>query len=194
MGAKATGVDFSDKAIEQAKELANRLNLDTRFICCDVYSLPDHLDEQFDLVFTSYGTIGWLPDLDQWAFVVSRYLKPGGRFVFVEFHPVVWMFDDDLQKITYSYFNTDVIQDEEVGTYADRDSEEQHQFICWNHPLDEVFNSLKNAGLTWESFREYDYSPYGFLSCCEQVGEREYIIKHLGRKLPLVYSLTCSKS
>ena len=61
LGAKVTGVDLSDKAIECAQNLAKDTNAQTRFICCDIYDLPNHLDEKFDLVFTSYGTIGWLP-------------------------------------------------------------------------------------------------------------------------------------
>ena len=60
MGADVTGMDLSDKAIEKARELSATLSVPARFICCDVYSLPKHLDEQFDIVFTSYGTIGWL--------------------------------------------------------------------------------------------------------------------------------------
>src|SRR5690606_40582309 len=43
-----------------------------------VYDLPNQLGGQFDIVFTSYGTIGWLPDLDRWGAVVSHFLKPGG--------------------------------------------------------------------------------------------------------------------
>jgi 2-polyprenyl-3-methyl-5-hydroxy-6-metoxy-1,4-benzoquinol methylase len=90
MGAKATGIDLSDKAIESAKELNATTKTDASFICCNVYDLPQHLNEEFDIVYTSYGTIGWLPDMDKWANVVSTFLKPGGKFIFVEFHPVVW--------------------------------------------------------------------------------------------------------
>ena len=89
MGAEATGVDLSDNAIKNANLLAEKAKLKADFICCDIYSLPQHLDKQFDIVFTSYGTIGWLPDIDKWAKIVSRYLKPGGKLVFVDFHPVV---------------------------------------------------------------------------------------------------------
>src|SRR5690606_22988486 len=99
LGAKTVGVDLSDKAVEAARELAAKDGSDAEFICCDVYDLPDQLDEKFDLVFTSYGTIGWLPDLDKWANVISHFLKPGGKFVFVEFHPYIWMYDDDLNEI-----------------------------------------------------------------------------------------------
>ena len=108
MGAKVTGVDLSDKAIAEANRLAQQMHLDATFICCDIYDLLNHLDHQFDIVFTSYGTIGWLPDLSKWANIVSRFLKPGGNFVFVEFHPVVWMFDDEFDKIGYNYFNAQI--------------------------------------------------------------------------------------
>jgi len=66
LGAEVTGVDFSDKAIEQAQSFAQKLQLDATFVCCDLYDAPHHINEKFDVVFTSYGTIGWLPDLDQW--------------------------------------------------------------------------------------------------------------------------------
>ncbi len=65
MGAKVTGVDLSNKAIEKAEELNQLLNLNAKFICCNIYDLPNYLNEKFDIVFTSYGTIGWLPDLSK---------------------------------------------------------------------------------------------------------------------------------
>ena len=90
MGAKVTGIDLSDKAIEAAQDLAQKCGTDTSFLVSDVYELPKILDKKFDIVYTSYGTIGWLPDLEKWAEVISHFLKPGGKFVFVEFHPFVW--------------------------------------------------------------------------------------------------------
>lgn len=77
MGAKVTGIDLSDKAIDAAEDLARKCGTDTKFICSDVYNLPTVLKEEYDIVFTSYGTIGWLPDLDQWADVVSHIFETG---------------------------------------------------------------------------------------------------------------------
>src|SRR5205085_9859662 len=108
-GAEVTGVDLSDAAINEAVALNNELKLNAKFICSNVYDLKDHLDEKFDIVFTSYGTIGWLPDLDQWSGIVSHYLKPGGTFYIAEFHPVLWMFDDDFTYIKYYYINRELI-------------------------------------------------------------------------------------
>ncbi len=50
LGAKATGVDFSDAAIDLARSLNDELELNTRFIRSDMYDLPDVLDEEFDIV------------------------------------------------------------------------------------------------------------------------------------------------
>lgn len=119
-GAKATGIDLSDKAIERAREFTTKLNLDTRFVCCDIYDTPKFIEEKFDIVFTSYGTIGWLPDLDKWANVISHFLKPNGKFVMADFHPVVWMYDNDFNEVFYNYFNVEKIVEEKSGTYADR--------------------------------------------------------------------------
>src|SRR6478672_980179 len=160
MGAQATGVDLSDKAIEKAKEYNDQLGLDTQFICCDIYDLPNHLDEKFDIVFTSYGTIGWLPDMTKWAQLISNFLKPNGKFVFVEFHPVVWMFDDYFKTVFYSYFNTEPIVETLTGTYADKDAAIETKSVGWNHPTSEVLNALLQSGLELNSFDEYDYSPY----------------------------------
>lgn len=193
LGAKVTGVDLSDQAIAKAKSLTEELRLPAEFICCDLYSLPQHLNEQFDLVFTSYGTIGWLPDLNRWAKLVANYLKPGGKFVFVEFHPVIWMFDNQLQEISYSYFNTGPIVETEQGSYADRNANLKTESISWNHPTSEVINSLVAAGLQIQSFNEYDYSPYACFQNVVEFSPGRFRFKHLGSKIPMVFSLTAIK-
>lgn len=193
MGASVTGVDLSDNAIAAAKSLASELNADASFICCDVYDLPQHLDQQFDLVFTSYGTIGWLPDLDKWASIVNRYLKPGGKFVFAEFHPVIWMFDNDFNKVTYRYSKGDPIIEMEKGTYADKSADIEATAISWNHGLAEVLGSLLRQGLTIRSFDEYDYSPYDCFNNTYEFEKGKFRIKTLDDLIPMVYSLTAVK-
>lgn len=193
MGAKVTGVDLSDKAIEKAREIAEQTNSDTQFICCNVYDLDKHLDDSFDIVFSSYGTIGWLPDLDKWAAIVSRFLKPGGKFIYVEFHPVVWMFDDNFQTVKYSYFNKGVILESESGSYADKKDETIHDFAMWNHGLSEVFGSLLRKGLTITQFDEFDYSPYDCFNGTEEIATNRFRIKTMKSNLPMVFSLVAEK-
>lgn len=193
LGASVTGVDLSDAAIAKARELATQMDADVSFICCDIYDLPNHLDEQFDYVFSSYGTITWLPDLDKWAKLISSFLKPGGKFVFVEFHPVVWMFDDNFEKIGYNYFNDGAIIESESGTYADRSAEMRPENVTWNHSMSEVIGSLIAAGLNLQSFNEFDYSPYNCFNKTIELAPRKYRIEHLGNKIPMVYALVAKK-
>ena len=194
MGARATGVDLSDKAISKARELAKTTESDADFICCDIYDLPQHADQQYDILFTSYGTIGWLPDIKAWAKIISRYLKPGGRFIMADFHPVVWMFDDDFTHIKYDYLNTEAIVENEVNTYTDSGKNLNMTSVSWNHGISEILNALIESGLNIVRFNEYDYSPYDCFSKTEEFEKGKFRIKHLGNKLPMVYAILAIKA
>ena len=108
LGAKVTGVDFSDQAIALARSLSKETGIEADFVLSDIYELPDVLDEQYDIVFTSFGVLNWLPDLKKWAQVIARFLKPGGTFYIVEFHPFADVFDEESDavelRLHYPYF------------------------------------------------------------------------------------------
>lgn len=193
MGAKVTGVDFSEKAIEAAKQLNEELSLDAQFICSDILTVDELLEEKFDMVFTSYGTVTWLPELVKWGEIVANALKPGGRFIMAEFHPVVWMFDDEFKEIFYSYFNKETIVEEAEGSYADKNSEMKHTFMGWNHALEEVVMALIHRGLNMTHLGEYDYSPYNIFPGMVQ-NKKGYTFEDRYEKLPLVYSLVFKKA
>lgn len=194
MGARVTGVDFSDKAIEAAQDLATQAGLEAEFICCNVYDLPQHLDKQYDIVYASYGVIGWLPDMEAWATVVSQFVKPGGTFLFVEFHPVVWMYNSDFSEVQYSYFNKEAIVETLSGTYADREADMKATEVGWNHDLGEVLQSLLNAGLSLRTFNEYDYSPYDVFKNMVEIGPGKYCVSGLEGKIPMVYAVRAGRS
>src|SRR5450755_2465186 len=88
-GAEVTGVDFSPEGIAAARALSDESGVPGTFVCSDLYSLPDVLStaNPFDVVFTSYGVLNWLPDLKIWGELIFRYLRPGGLFYIVEAHP-----------------------------------------------------------------------------------------------------------
>jgi SAM-dependent methyltransferase len=193
LGAKCTGIDLSDDAIKLAKEINEEVKSGVQFICCNVYDLKEHLDEKFDIVFTSYGTIGWLPDLDKWAAIISHYLKPGGMFYLAEFHPVVWMFDEEFTHIKYYYENREVIVMEDQPTYTDGGGNIAGKEYSWNHSISEVLNALINAGLEIKLFNEHMYSPYpNFLNSVE-TEKGKWHIKGMEGKMPMVYSLKAVK-
>ena len=124
--AQVTGVDFSGKAIASGAPLADEVGLSARatFLESDVYDLPGHLAGQFDVVFTSWGALAWLGDLERWADVVARFLTPGGVFYLAEFHPFAFLLADDATpralRIGYPYFQYgEPLRFDEPGSYAD---------------------------------------------------------------------------
>lgn len=194
LGANPTGIDLSDAAIDAAIQLNTELNENANFVVSDVYDLPNQLNDTFDTVFTSYGTIAWLPDLDKWAAVIDHFLKPGGVFVMAEFHPVVWMFDDDFERIQFAYHNVEAIEEELTGTYGDRSSDMVSKNVTWNHGLAEVVTALLRRNLQLEKFEEYDYSPYDCLNGMKAHEPGKWHIEKMGQKLPLVYAIRMLKS
>lgn len=193
LGAEVTAVDFSEDAIAAAKELAEKCGQEVRFITSDVYDLAEHLDETFDWVFTSYGVLGWLPDMAKWANLVERFVAPGGQFLIVEFHPVLWMFDEAVEKVTYSYFNTEPILETLTGSYADPEAEVELKTVTWNHDLQEVLQNLLDTGLVLQAFREYDYSPYPIFEENIAIADGRYCPKGQQGTLPLIYALKMHK-
>src|SRR5207245_11749512 len=90
-GAIVTGVDFAGEAVQAARRLAPEMGVPATFVESDVYDLPANLQGRFDVVFTSHGVLGWLPDLERWAQVIARFLAPGGRFHLTEAPPSAWL-------------------------------------------------------------------------------------------------------
>lgn len=193
-GANCVGVDLSDEAINLAKQINAELNLDAEFICSNVYDLKQHLNKKFDIVFTSYGTIGWLPDLDLWASIIAHFLKPGGTFYIADFHPVLWMMDENFEQVKYNYFNTEVITEEVTGTYSDRNAAIKSIEHGWNHPFSEIFNALLKNGLQIQQFNEFPFSPYNCFNNLEQGEDNMWRIKGMNEKMPMMYSIKAIKT
>lgn len=174
-GAVVTGVDFSGEAVAQARALADEVGLSARarFIQSDVYKLPEQLDERFDIVFTSWGALIWLGDLERYAQMVARYLAPGGRFYVAEFHPYAYVLADDATpdslRIAYPYFQYgEPVRVDEQGDYARPDAEVKHTVTYeWNHGFAELIDPLLRAGLRFDFLHEAPFTipglPFPFL-------------------------------
>jgi SAM-dependent methyltransferase len=163
LGATVTGADFADESVRLASRLSAELGIPARFVQSDVYALPDTLDGQFDRIFTSYGAINWLPDLPRWAEVIAHFLKPGGVFYMVEFHPVMYMFDDSDEatdlRVAYPYFHGDQpLRVEGQGSYADRSVPYHSVEHVWVHGLGDIVSALGGAGLRIEYLHEFPYT------------------------------------
>jgi 2-polyprenyl-3-methyl-5-hydroxy-6-metoxy-1,4-benzoquinol methylase len=163
LGARVTGIDYSPPAIELARRLAAELDLEARFLCSDLYELPNRLQERFDVVFTSYGVLTWLPDLARWGEIVAGLLRPGGRLHLVELHPFAGVFDDETAdvRLRYPYFREpEAIRTERPGSYAAPGALTDHQVTySWPAPISAVLEALVDAGLRIEAFHEFSSCP-----------------------------------
>jgi 2-polyprenyl-3-methyl-5-hydroxy-6-metoxy-1,4-benzoquinol methylase len=209
LGARVTGADFSPKAVELATRLAADLGLDARFVCSNVYDLPSALDGEFDVVYTSRGVLGWLPDVEAWAKVVAHFVKPGGVFYIHEVHPVaqVWQ-DEGVQpgelKLHYPYFtNPEPFEFDTQGSYADPQADVRTpKEYGWNHSMGEIVSALASAGLRIDLLREFPYTEWAFPFLEERRvmphGETEakstwWLPESAGGELPLFFSLRATK-
>ncbi|MEE9409992.1 MAG: methyltransferase domain-containing protein [Candidatus Heimdallarchaeota archaeon] len=198
LGATVTGVDFSDVAINLASDINNELQLPARFLNSNIYDLPDILDEQFDIVFTSYGVLTWLPDLKKWGKIVSRYLKPGGIFFIAEFHPFSMVFDEEHSSelvYKYPYFHSEVpMHFKSEYTYTDSEKTiENVDAYEWQHSFADIITALLDAGLTIIEVKEYPFTNFGHFPFVKKCKDRYWRVKNNRFEIPLMFSLKATK-
>ncbi len=182
-GLDCTGVDLSPVAIDLARKLSAQSGIPARFICANVLDYERDDAEPYDIVFTSYGAVCWLPDLARWASVISSSLASGGTFYMAEFHPAI-----DLVS-GYGYFNRGLPDVEDEGSYTENGADARARLAVWVHPMADVCNALISAGIVVEQLNEFPFSPW---NCFEGLVEREpgrYYLDHQGHDVPLVYSI-----
>lgn len=193
LGAKVTGVDFSEEGIKLAKPLAQELSIDARFVQSNVYDLPQVLDDKFDIVFTSYGVLAWLPDLKKWGRVIHDFLKESGVFYMVEFHPVLGMFDDDGKPKDPYFHNDEPIKYEGSGTYAEPDVDFFHATYEWFHSMSDIVNALIEAGLQIEFLHEFPFSICGDRPFLEKGKDGLWRHRDKNVRIPLMFSIKAKK-
>jgi SAM-dependent methyltransferase len=198
LGARVTGVDFSEKAIALARSLSEELSIPARFVCCDLYDLPRHLEGAFDIVFTSYGVLAWLPDLRGWAELVARYLRPGGTFYIAEIHPTAMLFSEKVTgpewRVGDDYFKEGVAAYQDDGNYADPTAKvENNTSYEWMYQLGTVVSELARAGLRLEYLHEHPFTVYRQFPFLERREDTHWYLPEGMLRVPLLFSLRAVK-
>ncbi|MFA5309007.1 MAG: class I SAM-dependent methyltransferase [Dehalococcoidales bacterium] len=193
-GAKATGADFSGEAIKEANKLSRETGVKANFICSDIFALPEKLDEKFDIVYTSYGVIGWLPDINRWGEIVAHFLKPGGFFYIAEIHPLLFAMGEKAEgglRIMTSYFSKGEPERYEGG--ADYASEFTHDLTSyeWQFTVGEVVTALCRAGLSIQYLHEFPVCCYRGRPDMYQDNNGWWRLA--GDKVPLTFSIKAVK-
>ncbi|MYC28750.1 MAG: class I SAM-dependent methyltransferase [Chloroflexi bacterium] len=195
LGAKATGVDFSGAAINLARELSEESGLGVRFINSNLYDLPNLLGEQFDIVFTSYGALTWLPDISGWARVVNNHLKPGGMFYMAEFHPFAGVFvesEEGVMAPTHSYFHHQQFLAGSEPSYAGREVIKSPTYQ-WQHSLGEIICALIDAGLRIEFLHEFPFTCYQAFPSMERGKDGWWRLPQHNDSFPQTFSIRANK-
>lgn len=213
LGAICTGVDISDEAIAFAKKLSNDADIPATFIRSDIYDFFDTNEIEYDVVFMSYGTLVWLSDLDAWAKGVTSCLKSGGKYVLVEFHPMLNMYDNDddlTRRFDYSG-GTHQEWEDGVGDYVGASGEallhdgidhaprekpfinphKAHEF-SWG--LGDILGALCSAGLYLTHVEEYPYSN-GFkpFPDMQSLDGKRFTTAADKPNMPLMFSVVATK-
>lgn len=193
VGAIATGVDLSDRSIRLAKKLSRKINVPATFICSDIYELPAVLDKKFDIVFTSYGVLLWLPNLKKWAKIINHFLASGGMFYIADVHPFTQILSYDF-KLHYKYFDRGPYIDDSTGTYTDWNTEVKGMTYIWSYTISDVINALIKEGLRIEFVHEFPFTNYDqFPGLMEKNEKRQYVFKNKKNQIPLLFSLKATK-
>jgi SAM-dependent methyltransferase len=196
-GAKeVVGVDISDLMIAVAKRVSQALGAPAQWLCCDVLSTPQELNATADLVYTGRGALCWIMDIEAWARVVARLLKPGGRLYVFEGHPLDWVWDLNASKLQIEtsppygdYFSQELDRSKgwpESYIPPDKVLPVDKQSIKYEHQwkLGDIINSLIVAGLTMERFEEH---PDMFWN------QMPRLPSEISRRLPHTFSLLMRK-
>jgi len=197
MGAKVTGVDFSGEAISLARSLSEELGIKARFIQSDIYKLNEVLDEDFDIVFTSYGVLCWLSDIDRWGDIAASFVAPGGFFYIVENHPFGIMIDEHVEdrfQVGYPYFYNDPLRFEDEGTYIDPDQRLENKVSYeWTHTMGGIMNSLIRNGLIIEFLHEFPFSFFPIHPSMREGDDDYWYFKDENFNVPMIFSLKASR-
>ncbi|MDF1794110.1 MAG: class I SAM-dependent methyltransferase, partial [Thalassobaculaceae bacterium] len=172
-GARVTGLDFSPEAITVARGLAAETGLDATFVEGDLYAAPELIEGAFDLVFTTWGTICWLPDLAGWARIASGFLKPGGALYYADCHPMAYVWDEGEGACTpatghlkakYPYFHdtAPTVLDDPDDYGSDHKTENTLTYE-WAHPVGEIVTTVARAGLVFEFLHEHTEIAWALL-------------------------------
>ena len=159
------GVDLVPDNIFFANKLAGDLNFkNVKFIEADIMNLSKIHDGKYDIVFTSEGVLGWLPDLNVWANTIRSLLKDNGYLYVFDSHPFFLSFDEskldkEVFEIKYPYFSKIPSVDSSIGGYACEPKDGVKSYF-WMHTVSDVINSLTRAGLHIEYFNEHAENFY----------------------------------
>ena len=93
-GGRAYGLDLSMRQLQHSRRLDDETGTTVPSVLGTATDLP-FAENSFDVVFSSFGALQFVADIERAVSETARVLRPGGRFAFSITHPTRWMFPDD---------------------------------------------------------------------------------------------------
>jgi SAM-dependent methyltransferase len=191
-GARVTGADFSPASLARARELARRAGVDIEFVEADSTALPVELHNRFDLAYATIGVVCWIGDMEAWMRSIAAVLRPGGRLLLVDLHPLLQMLASvDPLVADMPYDNDGGHSFDMDGSYADRDARlAATESVQYAHSLGELVTAAVQAGLRVERLEEHtalDHDPRGDVLAREDDGA--FRLRLGAEALPLAFTL-----
>jgi SAM-dependent methyltransferase len=152
-GAHAIGLDLSHRQLQHSRRIDEATGISVPVVTGTATHLP-FLDDSFDAVFSSFGALQFVSDIERAIAETHRVLRPGGRFAFSITHPTRWMFPDDPSEeglvASQSYWDrTPYVEvDDETGRVA---------YVEHHRTLGDWVTLLATAGFRIERLEEPEW-------------------------------------
>jgi SAM-dependent methyltransferase len=195
-GARVVGADFSPASVEKARDLARRSDVDIEFLEADATALPPELHNRFDLAYATIGVLCWIQDIDAWMRSVTATLRPGGRLLLVELHPLYQMIaGPGPLRFDFPYANDGGREFDEDGSYANPEARlAATETIQYAHSLGETVTAAIQAGLRVERLDEHldlALDPRGDVLVRED--DDRFRLRVDGEPLPVAFTLVARR-
>jgi SAM-dependent methyltransferase len=158
LGARAYGIDIAPVHIEKARQKAAAVGIACDLRVGDMFALPADYPE-FELIYISWGGLCWVPDINVWAQIVARALKPGGALLISEHHPlweILSVTGENSLSVIGDYFQKSAIPTQWDSTKAPvggrTPDAPPFQSFVWS--LGSVVTALIAAGLRIDALHE----------------------------------------
>jgi SAM-dependent methyltransferase len=197
-GAIVTGLDFSGASITAARSLAKRARLDAHFVEANIYDATKVLEGGFDIIYVSWGSLNWLPDIWKWAGIVSELLAPGGYLYLIDQHPSVSvMAEKDGQLEVACGWRTPAeapnVTNASTSYSGDQTPLANTRMHEWEHPLSDIVGGLLESGLRLDFLREHEELPWQRFPMMVPTEDRLFKMPPAAVAMPLGFSLKATK-
>lgn len=159
LGAEVTVFDISEENRRYAVEMAQAAQVNLDYQVSDVMEIDLQIyGGVFDVVFMEGGILHYFHDIDAFMQKMHALLKPGGKMICSDFHPLTKIMDVlAFQRPVVPYFSTDILEGE-MPHARFYDAEIRQNFPKCQlrlYTMSEIVNGVIGAGFVLQRLDEH---------------------------------------